>query len=111
MTIAAALVAAAVLFWGTAYKCSLCHLHPERHARVAVAKLLSEAERPSAIEAAAALKTAASIAAFQADSQAPIAPPPAPRPRFESSPPLPAAGLTLSSLPHFFFRPPPRSLL
>lgn len=46
VTAAAALLGITVFLWGTAYKCSLYPGHPKNHARVAVAKLLSERERP-----------------------------------------------------------------
>lgn len=48
MALAIACLASAVFLWGTGYKCSLYHKHPERHPRIAIAKLLSERERPSA---------------------------------------------------------------
>jgi hypothetical protein len=37
-----------VFCWGIAYKCSLYHKHAPEHTRIAVAKLLSEKERPVA---------------------------------------------------------------
>src|ERR1700739_1980559 len=46
----AMLLAAAVLVWGSEYKCSLYHKHPEKHARIPVAKLLSERERVAAAQ-------------------------------------------------------------
>lgn len=49
----AMVLAAAVLVWGSEYKCSLYYKHPEKHPPVAVAKLLSERERPMTSEAAA----------------------------------------------------------
>lgn len=44
-------LAASILVWGSEYKCSLYHRHPEKHTRIPVAKLLSERERPVAAEA------------------------------------------------------------
>jgi hypothetical protein len=47
MALAVACLASAVFLWGTEYKCSLYHKHPDRHPRITMAKLLSERERPA----------------------------------------------------------------
>lgn len=39
-------LAAAVFLWRVEFKCSLYHRHPQKHPRIAAAKLLSEKERP-----------------------------------------------------------------
>lgn len=108
-----AAVAAAVLFWGTAYKCSLYRKHPEKHARVAVAKLLSEWERPDTIQTTAPAQLPVSPAVFPAlwlllpaqlpDRHAAFRASPAPSSRN-------CRGPRLSALPHFSFRPPPLSI-
>lgn len=57
-------LAAAVFLWGSEYKCSLYHKHPERHARIATAKLLSEQERPMAAEKTLSLRAPLPQAVF-----------------------------------------------
>jgi hypothetical protein len=49
--IAPFVLAAAVFLWGSEYKCSLYHRHPDKGSRIAIAKLLSERERrmPAAV--------------------------------------------------------------
>ncbi|MGB6132664.1 MAG: hypothetical protein WBG54_12860 [Acidobacteriaceae bacterium] len=112
-TTIAATMAATVLFWGTAYKCSLYHEHPRKHAAVAVAKLLSEWERPDAIQTTAPAQLPVSPAVFPAlwlllpaqlrDHHAAFRASPAPSSRN-------CRGPRLSALPHFSFRPPPLSI-
>ncbi|MGA8111006.1 MAG: hypothetical protein WBD46_08725 [Acidobacteriaceae bacterium] len=61
---ATAVLAMTVFVWGSEYKCSLYHKHPERHPRIAVAKLLSERERPAAAETVASARAPLSQAVF-----------------------------------------------
>jgi len=63
---AMAVLAAAVLLWGVEYKCSLYRLHPEQQRRVAVAKLLSEKERPLANPTESLLSAPLSLVAWSA---------------------------------------------
>ena len=107
---AMAVLAAAVLLWGVEYKCSLYRLHPEQQRRVAVAKLLSEKERPLANPTESLLSAPLSLVAWSAlwlfltaqgridragRWSAPLA-----------SPRL-FVGFRVSCLSYFSFRPPP----
>lgn len=115
----AALVALTVFLWGSAYKCSLYHRHPEKHARVATAKLLSERERPVAPGITAqgqppqALNPALGVPPFGHCSAAPPV-------HHWMAPAVPIAALPGTQrevsargkpyLIHFSFRPPPALL-
>jgi len=63
---AMAVLAAAVLLWVWSNKCSLYRLHPEQQRRVAVAKLLSEKERPLANPTESLLSAPLSLVAWSA---------------------------------------------
>lgn len=108
---AAAVLAATVLLWGTEYKCSLYHRHPEKHTPVAMAKLLSERERPQATNQATLVSAPLSQTVFfalglllceffrkQRSAERWIA---APLRCWADSPRLRCC------VNHFFFRPPP----
>jgi hypothetical protein len=108
--ITSAVLAAAVFAWGSEYKCSLYHKHPEKHPRIAVAKLLSEQERPMAARAGSWLRAplqqvvffAPGVLVFEVFSKD--------RPGFERRiPPVQSdtAAHRTPCLTHFSFRPPP----
>ena len=108
--IATVVLAAAVFVWGSEYKCSLYHRHPEEHTRVPIAKLLSERERPAAENPAASLHAPLPQATFLALGIALLALFHTVRPGFERIVPA-AQNITRIRRPrcliHFFFRPPP----
>ena len=108
--IATVMLAAAVLVWGSEYKCSLYHRHPEKHTRVPIAKLLSERERPAAENPASSLCAPLLQVAFLALGIPLLALFGTVRPGFERI--ISAAqNIARISRPrcliHFFFRPPP----
>jgi hypothetical protein len=104
-------LAAAVFLWGAQYKCSLYHAHPNRHPRIAMAKLLSERERPDTNNGAKSLPGRLARVVFFAPQQSETAPIQDRRTGLLStplSPPGTGSALRISFQTHFSFRPPPR---
>lgn len=109
MALAVACLASAVFLWGTGYKCSLYHKHPERHPRIAIAKLLSERERPAA-DAAVSVRAPLPPALFFALGVLLAGLFRVARPGFAWVLPIvrnDTATDRISCLTHFSFRPPP----
>ena len=107
---AIAVLAAAVFLWGVEFKCSLYHRHPEKHPPVAVAKLLSEKERPLRNCADNLLRAPLALVVSLAFSLLLTAWHRNQRIRLRAAALMSPAlfvGLRVSCLIHFCFRPPP----
>ncbi|HEX4037448.1 MAG TPA: hypothetical protein VHX37_05260 [Acidobacteriaceae bacterium] len=108
---AAMVLAATVVLWGSEYKCSLYHGHPAQHARVAVAKLRSEKERPMAMRSTRRIQAPLPQAVFFALGGVLLSglsrTPHADFDRPALTAPIELAGRRIPCLIHFSFRPPP----
>lgn len=110
----AMVLAAAVFVWGSQYKCSLYHRHPEKHARIPVAKLLSERERPVAAQETASTHAPLLQAVFPAFGLLLSALFRTVRPGFDRVVLAIQSDIwprRTPSLIHFSFRPPPATVL
>lgn len=104
-------LAATVFLWGAQYKCSLYHAHPNRHPKIAMAKLLSERERPEANHGVKTLPTRLALVVLFAHGQSETVPIQNRRTGLRTtplSPPGTDSALRISFQTHFSFRPPPR---
>lgn len=110
---ATALLASAVFLWGAEYKCSLYHAHPQKHARVPMARLLSEKERPVAARDAGRVRAPLTLAAFFSLGVLLLAALRCRRAAVDSTPLRQARipdRVRACCLNHFSFRPPPLAL-
>lgn len=109
MVTAVTLLAVAVLLWGTAYKCSLYHRHPDEHVRIARVKLIVDEESPAVKRVAAPLRSRTAPFSFIVVALLLRLPDRHAR----SRPTLPSSTMGSASLlfclSRFFLRPPPLS--
>lgn len=108
LSMMAVVLAAAVFLWGAEYKCSLYHGQRQKHPRIAIAKLLSERERPAALDRSR-LRAPVPEATYFALGFPLFGPPRrAGFERIDRGAWREAAGAgRIRCMVHFFFRPPP----